>query len=119
MLKDKSILEKFDLVEELNEKDAEVISGGYEVFQIKNSTDYDLHYSVDGKNHLLFSKGSTIWVTGKEGTIKFDYDMTSGYKLKTYNLSDRRKYEFQYDYSTWAFDINVYDVGYLGGIQTV
>ena len=42
--------ENQDLFIEFNDQSAETISGGYEVFTIRNQTKYNVGYSVDGKS---------------------------------------------------------------------
>lgn len=114
MLKDKSILDKFDLVEPLNNRDAEVISGGLESFQIKNTLGRDVIYSIDGADYTQKKDSTVTWVTTGKGTISFDASFESGYQDKTYNLTDNRRYEFQYDSETWwnSDDFELYFIGY-------
>lgn len=115
MLQNQTNLQEFDLVEEINEQAAETISGGYEVFTIKNQTKYNIPYSVDGgkwwghkPNHKW------IWTAYKGGTIKFDTDMRKGYvKHKTYNLANGGVYAFRDNKSTKGnpYDVDLHRIG--------
>lgn len=111
-----------DLFVDLNEKSAETISGGrfengggkYEVFKIYNQTGAGSSnpYTIDGVR-TKYPKSNSFWVTDRGGTIKFDYDYgRKGVQLKTYNLSNGRKYAFRYNTSTaYPYDIDLYDIG--------
>ncbi|MDM9586302.1 hypothetical protein [Nostoc sp. GT001] len=118
MLNNKTYLEYFGLIEELDEQVTETISGGYEVFEIRNKTGYDIpyDYGIDGtvRGDLLTPGGGYIWTmySGGELTIEFDADVRIDYKkLKKYTLTDGL-YEFQNDPSPDnPYDIDLYSVG--------
>ncbi|HEY9766942.1 MAG TPA: hypothetical protein V6C71_00360 [Coleofasciculaceae cyanobacterium] len=101
------------LFEDLNNKDAETVSGGaVEKFTIYNQTNGGRNpYTVDG-TRTSRPYGNSEWTTGKGGIIKFDYDYgRSGVQQRTYDLSDGRKYAFRYDTRTsYADDIDLYDI---------
>ncbi|NEO23982.1 hypothetical protein [Moorena sp. SIO4A5] len=103
-----------DLFVDLNQKDAETISGGYEVFTIRNKTKYNVHYFVDGKLTKFPKPGSSsVWTAYKGGIIKFDIDGRNNYKLwKKYNLANGGVYEFKDNKSTPGnpYDIDLYRV---------
>ncbi len=103
-----------DLFVDLNQKDAETVSGGYEVFTIRNKTNYNVGYTVDGKSWTHKPGEVWIWTAYKGGKIKFDQDGRSGVKsYKKYNLSNGKIYEFQNNNSTPGnpYDIELYRVG--------
>ena len=103
-----------DLFIDLNNKSAETISGGYEVFTIKNSTKYNVWYKVDGKSWTHKPGEVWIWTAYKGGKIKFDQDGRSGVKsYKKYNLANGGIYEFQDNRTTAGnpYDIELYSVG--------
>ncbi|MEH2352603.1 hypothetical protein [Nostoc sp.] len=114
MLTNQSCLESFGLIEELDEQAAETISGGYEVFEVKNKTGYNIPYTVDGTTTGDPSPGSDrIWTAYSGGIIEFDSDGRSGYELyKKYNLADGGVYEFQDNTTTIGnpYDIELYKV---------
>jgi hypothetical protein len=115
MLTNQSCLESFGLIEELDEQSAETISGGYEVFQVKNKTGYNIPYTVDGKQTGDPAPGSDrIWTAYSGGIIEFDVDGRNDYNLfKKYNLADGGVYEFQDNKATVGnpYDIELYKVG--------
>ena len=100
-----------DLIE-LNDENAETISGGYELFTIKNQTNYNVGYSVDGK--IWQHKPNYIWrwSTSEEGIINFDTDGRLGVKsYKKYNLAGGKTYAFRDNTSTFdPYDIELYDI---------
>ena len=102
-----------DLFVDLNDKSAETISGGNEVFTIKNKTNYNVGYEVDGKSWTHEPGKVWIWTANKGGNIKFDQDSRSGVtSYKTYNLADGGIYEFQNNERTKGnpYDIDLYSV---------
>ena len=115
MLQNQTNLQEFDLVEEINEQAAETISGGYEVFTIKNQTNYNVSYFVDGKKTNYSKPGSSsVWTAYKGGMISFDTDGRSNYKeIKKYNLANGGVYAFRDNKSTKGnpYDIDLYRIG--------
>ena len=117
MSSNQSLLQEFDLVEELNEQAAEIISGGYEVFTIKNETKYNVDYSVDDKqtkSQYAKPNTSSVWTAYKGGIIEFDIDGRNDYKeLKKYNLADGGVYAFRDNKATKGnpYDIDLYRIG--------
>lgn len=106
-------LQEFDLVEELNEQAAETISGGYEVFTIRNKTKFNITYTLDGKKWLHKPNESWIWTAYKGGKIKFDADGRNNYnQSQSYNLSNGKVYEFQNNNYTPGnpYDLDLYHV---------
>ena len=105
-----------DLFVDLTQKDAETISGGYEVFQIKNNTKYNITHILDGHKDkpFLMKPGETWTYTAHQGgNIEFDVDSRNEYQLtKKYNLSNGGVYEFQDNKSTPGnpYDIELYSV---------
>ncbi|MDZ8088933.1 MAG: hypothetical protein RMY16_25800 [Nostoc sp. DedQUE12b] len=96
---------------DLNENDAETLSGGLETFTIYNETGLRIPYTVDG-TLTVRPYGDSEWTTGQGGIIKFDYDFgLEGVQLRTYNLADGGKYAFRYDARTsYAQDIELYTI---------
>lgn len=113
MLDNQNILQNLALVEELDEQAAETISGGYEVFTLKNDTRYNITYIVDGKKWLHKPGESWIWTAYSGGKITFDTDGRNDYvQNKSYNLANGGKYEFQDNKKTVGnpYDIELYSV---------
>ena len=111
-----------ELFVDLNQQDAETVSGGIlgipnpfskEKFTIYNQTNLRIPYKVDGKETSYPYGGSQVtWTTNKGGKISFDYDVgKSGVQLRKFNLENGRKYAFRYDTRTsYAHDIELYDI---------
>ncbi|MEM9510887.1 MAG: hypothetical protein AAFW67_06935 [Cyanobacteria bacterium J06638_38] len=116
-----------NLFEDLNQKDAETISGGIlgsilgkipnplgkETFTVSNETNDRIPYTVDWKQTTHPYPGSSRkWSTRLGGYIRFDYDTgRDGVQKRTYNLKDGHKYAFRYDTRTaYAHDIELYDI---------
>lgn len=100
-----------DLFVDLNEKDAEKVSGGYEVFTIYNDTKYNVWYKVDGKSWTHKPGEKWIWTAYKKGIIKFDQDGRSEVKsYKKYNLANGGVYRFKDNKTTTGnpYDIELY-----------
>ncbi|MEH2116535.1 hypothetical protein [Nostoc sp.] len=113
-LNNQSILQNFGLVEEIDEQVAEIISGGYEVFTIRNNTGYDIKHKLDGKLFRMKPNQESVYTTYNGGIIQFDADMRGGYqRWKSYNLRDGKIYEFKDNGKTAGnpYDINIYRVG--------
>ena len=112
---------KQELFVDLDQKDAEIIGGGWwnpfaknEKFTIYNETKIRIPYTVDGtKTSRPYGGSASTWNTKKGGEIKFDYDFgRGGYQERKYNLSDGGKYAFRYDTRTsYAHDIELYKIG--------
>jgi hypothetical protein len=114
LLNNQSILQNFGLVEELDEQAAEIISGGYEVFTIRNKTGYDITHVLDGKAFLIKPNESWVYTAYNGGIIKLDTDGRNDKKeFQSYNLSDGKIYEFQDNKYTRGnpYDIDLYRVG--------
>ncbi|MBS9385640.1 hypothetical protein VB638_15530 [Dolichospermum sp. UHCC 0684] len=116
LLNNQSILQNFGLVQEIDEQAAEIISGGYERFTIKNETEGNIYYYVDGtrtKREFAKPGTSSVWTTFGKGTIKFDTDERDDViNWKEYNLDSGRVYAFRENKSTSdPFDIELYAVG--------
>lgn len=108
-----------DLFVELNEKDAETISGGIincfdfsERFTIYNQTNVRIPYTIDG-TRTSRPDGDSVWTTDGGGIIAFDLDFgQSGVQLQRYNLSNGSKYAFRYNTDTSnPNDIELYRIG--------
>jgi hypothetical protein len=115
LLNNQSILQNFALVEEINEQSAEIISGGYEVFTIRNTTGSMVICNLDGSD-ITMQPGEEINFDSYDGGI-IDFDMYAGSDTlimkKSYNLSDGQIYEFQNNYDTAnSEDIELYPVYY-------
>ncbi|MDZ8189851.1 MAG: hypothetical protein RMX96_34080 [Nostoc sp. ChiSLP02] len=117
MSNNQNLLEGLGLLEELDEQAAETLTGGYEVFTVRNKTKYSVVYYVDGtKSPGYASKpynGAAVWTAYSGGIIKFDADGRSGYvQTKKYNLANGGVYEFRYNNSTPGnpYDINLYRI---------
>lgn len=115
MLQNQTNLQEFDLVEEINEQAAETISGGYEVFTIKNQTKFNVSYSVDGIRTKRPKPGaSSVWTIRTGGRVKFDTDVRKGVKImKEYNLANGGLYAFRDNKATKGnpHDIELYRIG--------
>ncbi|BAY22422.1 hypothetical protein NIES2100_21850 [Calothrix sp. NIES-2100] len=114
MLNNQSILQNFALVEELDEQAAEIIAGGYEVFTIRNQTNYNITHTVDGTQFLIQPGEEWTYTAYSGGIIEFDTDGREGYNFtKSYNLDDGGIYEFQNnDYTVGnPYDLDLYSVG--------
>ncbi|NEP54206.1 MAG: hypothetical protein F6K65_37635 [Moorea sp. SIO3C2] len=101
-----------DLFVDLNETDAETISGGYEVFTIGNNTPYNINYTIDGTSWTHKPNETWTWTAYSGGTIKFDEDLRSYINYKQYDLSHGGVYEFQFNNYTPnnPHDIDLYDI---------
>jgi hypothetical protein len=113
LLNNQSILQNFGLVEEIDEQAAEIISGGYEVFSIRNKTNYNITHVLDGTAFLIQPGEEWIYTAYNGGTIDFDVDGRDDHNLsKLYNLEDGEIYEFQdNNYTTGnPYDIDLYRV---------
>lgn len=114
LLNNQSILQNFGLVEELDEQAAEIISGGYEVFTIRNKTQYNITHVLDGTAFLIKPNETWRYTAYQGGIIQLDTDGRDAYKeFKSYNLSDGEIYEFQDNNYTAGnpYDIDLYRVG--------
>jgi hypothetical protein len=113
MSNNQSVLQNLALVEELDEQAAETISGGYEVFTVKNKTQYNITLVLDGKTFLQKPNQEFIYTAYRGGKITFDTDGRNGYQQdKSYNLANGGKYEFQDNKWTRGnpYDIDLYSV---------
>ncbi len=100
-----------DLFTNLNAEDAETISGGAEVFTIRNNTLYNITYTVDGKSWTHRPNESWTWTAYNGGIIGFDRDVRSNVRdYKSYNLADGKIYAFQNNNNTLGnpYDIDLY-----------
>jgi hypothetical protein len=112
LLNNQSILQNIALVEQIDEQAAEIISGGAERFLVRNKTKYRIRYIVDGAVSEMRPGESDRWISDRGGKITFDIDGGPGLTKKSYNLSDRKIYEFQDNrYTSDPNDINLYKVG--------
>ena len=104
-----SILQNFGLVEEINEQAAEIISGGFGVFTIRNNTGYDITYVLDGTAFLIKpGEESTYTSAYSGGIIEFDADSRDdNVPYKSCDLEDGQIYEFRDNTST---PNNLYDI---------
>jgi hypothetical protein len=110
-----SILQNFGLVEEINEQAAEIISGGFEVFTIRNNTGYDITYVLDGTACLIKPGEEFTHTTYSDngGIIEFDADSRDdNVPYKSCDLEDGQIYEFRDNTSTPnnLYDIDLYRV---------
>ncbi|MEH2152456.1 hypothetical protein [Nostoc sp.] len=115
-LNNQSILASFSLVQEIDEQAAEIISGGYDRFTIKNETEGNIYYYVNAtrtKREFAKPRTSSVWTTASGGKIRFDTDERDDViNWKTYNLEDGKVYAFRENKSTSdPFDIELYAVG--------
>lgn len=96
----------------LNAEDAETISGGAEVFTIKNSTNLDVFYTIDGGVlQKLGPNGAVARTANNGGIIRFDADVRNNYQqYKSYNLAHNRVYAFENNNNTPGnpFDYDLY-----------
>jgi hypothetical protein len=104
-----------DLFTELNDEKAETISGGREVFTIRNWTNVSIGYNVDDEPVRWFGSrpgGSVRWTTYRGGIVSFDKDIRRNVNQnKKYNLANGRFYQFQYNKQTPnPYDIDLYRV---------
>ncbi|MEH2271082.1 MAG: hypothetical protein V7K68_22140 [Nostoc sp.] len=111
LLNNQSILQNFALGEEIDEQAAEIISGGYEKFRIRNATSEPIGYTMDGVESVIQPGQEQKIRTDLGGSIKFDRDTRDRVvRPRGYDLSDAQQYEFQPDpYNSNR--INLYCVG--------
>jgi hypothetical protein len=106
-----------DLFVDLNEKDAETVSGGtlfvVEQFTIRNETDVLIPYAVDGTRTSYPDPGSVSdWTAYDGGIVAFDYDFgLPGVQLREYDLAHGDTYAFRYDTRTdYPNDIELFNI---------
>lgn len=102
-----------NLFMDLNEKDSETVSGGHEVFTIKNTTNYTISFILDGTLFTQRPNESFIYTAFAGGNILLDTDGRSWHtQLKSYNLDEGELYEFQDNNSTRGnpWDLDLYRV---------
>jgi hypothetical protein len=110
---DKKLHTNQDLFTDLNEKDAEAINGGFEIFTIQNDvSNYSMAYTLDGSSATLNPNYYVERIAIFGGLIQFDADARSGYQpSQTYNLENGRTYSFQPNYYTSnPYDFDLYDI---------
>ena len=113
LLNNQSILQNFGLVEEINEQSAEIISGGVEVFTIRNATPYSLDFTMDGTLYSLQSGSSITHTTYYGGQIQFDNDRrVDYYSINSYDLEDGKIYDFHENFFIYGnpYGIDLYRV---------
>jgi hypothetical protein len=112
LLNNQSILQNFGLVQEIDEQAAEIISGGYEVFTIRNKTRYTITHNLDGNLYTI--RPNEAWIyTAPKGIIRFDTDGRNQFKeFRTMDLRDGQIYEFQDNNYTPGnpYDLDLYRV---------
>ncbi|MEH2305807.1 hypothetical protein [Nostoc sp.] len=110
LLNNQSILQNFCLVEELDEQAAEIISGGYDTFTVKNKTNRFIPHRLDGSYYVIRPGEERIYA-GDPGMIEFDTDTRPfHYKPKSWPLVNGKTYEFRDDNSTpESYDIDIYE----------
>ena len=102
-----------DLFIDLNAEKAETLNGGYEVFTIKNNTNANVGYDIDGTLEKQKPGTSVTWTAYSGGIITFDDDIRGNKEqYKSYNLSNGQTYEFQPNYYTTGnpYDIDLYKI---------
>ena len=104
-----------DLFTNLTREDAEAISGGYEVFTVKNQTKYNIYYYVDGTlatPEFAQPGSNVVWTAYEGGIIEFDTDARNDYQQWTkYDLEHGRVYAFQENLTPGdPWDIDIYDI---------
>lgn len=103
-----------ELFVDLNEKDAETVSGGaLERFTIANRTNARIPYAVDGRRTRYPNPGSvSIWITNRGGIVTFDRDVRRpGVQLRRRNLSNGARYAFRPDTRTsYRGDIDIFRI---------
>ncbi|NEP54183.1 MAG: hypothetical protein F6K65_37510 [Moorea sp. SIO3C2] len=114
-----------DLFVDLNQKDAEKVSGGTvaqggvdqnEIFKIESQIRFTrVRYFVDGEAGRLRFGQNALWFTNQGGSVTFDFlPFRRGFQARTVDLSSGRKYAFQFNTSTFRpLDINLVDIGAL------
>jgi hypothetical protein len=113
LLNNQSILQNFALVEEINEQSAEIISGGYEVFTIRNTTGSMVICNLDGSDITMQPGEEFTYSTYSRGIIEFDADSRDdNVPYKSCDLEDGQIYEFRDNTSTPnnPYDIDLYRV---------
>ncbi|OLT58770.1 hypothetical protein [Moorena bouillonii] len=114
-----------DLFVDLNQKDAETVSGGRvaqggvnqnEIFKIESQIRFTrVRYFVDDEAGRLRFGRNALWFTDKGGKVTFDFlPFRRGFQAKTVNVDNGRKYAFKFDTSTpRPLDIKLVDIGEL------
>ncbi|NEO66063.1 MAG: hypothetical protein F6J98_39020 [Moorea sp. SIO4G2] len=119
-----SICANQDLFVDLNETDAETVSGGIvrrggagqnEIFKIKNQLPFRVAYIIDGRARNLRPGQSVLWFTNEGGNVTFDsLPFRPRFRARTVNAANGREYVFQFNSSTFRpFDITLADNGAL------
>lgn len=99
---------------DLDDASAETISGGYEVFTVRNRTKYNIPYTIDGTrapHYAARSGGGAVWTAYRGGIVSFDKDGRSGYiDQQRYNLANGGLYTFRDNKKTVGnpHDIDLY-----------
>lgn len=100
---------------ELNDENAETISGGrFERFIISNQTNIRIPYTVDRRRTPFPNpRQRVLWTTNRGGIVNFDFDFRRpGVQSQKFNLANGRRYAFRLNKRTRnPFDINLYNVG--------
>ncbi|MBR8834809.1 MAG: hypothetical protein DSM106950_12415 [Stigonema ocellatum SAG 48.90 = DSM 106950] len=101
-----------DLFIDLNAENAETFNGGYEVFTIRNNTNANVGYDIDGTLKQQPSGTSVTWTAYNGGIITFDDDVRGNQQYKSYNLANGQTYEFRPNYNTTGnpYDIDLYKI---------
>lgn len=114
-----------DLFVDLNETDAETVSGGTvaqggvgqnEIFKIESQIRFTgVRYFVDGEAGRLRFGQNALWFTNEGGSVTFDsLPFRRRFRPRTVDLANGRKYAFQLDTSTpRPLDITLVDIGPL------
>jgi len=120
-----SICANQDLFVDLNETDAETVSGGIkrrggrrqnEIFKLENQLTFTVSYTIDGSPPRFLNPGqSVLWFTNEGGDITFDSrPFIPGFQGQTVDAANGREYAFRFNNSTFLpFDITLADIGEL------
>lgn len=99
------------LFSDLNEKEAEIITGGVKSFTIKNTIDRSIIYEIDNAEYTQRPNSTIKWVTNGRGEIVFDASFAPGFQRRSWTLTNLSTNEFQYNLSTWdTQDFDIYKI---------
>ena len=118
-----SICANQDLFVDVNEQDAETLSGGIkrrggrgpnEIFKLVNQTNFSVPYIIDGRARNLRPGRSVLWFTNEGGNVTFDSrPFIPGFQGRTVDAANGREYAFRRAFPLFFGGITLADIGAL------